>query len=231
MKTVNYLTRPFNPSATKSTVEDEDVIERTKHFVTSAKKLSAIVYEVSAMGSYTKFVAVANGLQMEIELDKDCEFKSIEMIKQLNPVGVMEIYSPTQAYRREYTIEECMNRVKDTIRCSECGEMTPFYGWQRFCAHCGHEIGSKQVKFCPECKDDTIYSTEYHFCPTCGGKLLEHPEDDMGPADFDTAELLTGQMVPSDYMDYDEIISGPGFSNRMKEEIEVVRQHYENQEK
>jgi len=203
MRIVDYGLEGF-----ASDQESEEIIAKTKHFVESAKGLSAIVYKTPfCCHNFFRYVAISTTLELEIELKNDRDCKSIEMINPLNPIEIAKIYSPTLSYKREFGVEERLNREKHTIQCPDCGKMTIFIGGiMQFCSHCGGKIADENVKFCPKCKDDAVYSPDYDFCSRCGESLLEHPDKEMSPLDFETEDLLTGVHIKPEYMDYGKII-------------------------
>lgn len=201
MRRINYGLQPFATGE-----ESTEIISKAGHFVESANKLSAIVYQCPSDSSYSTFVAVSNGVELKICLDEKRDKQSLSLINQCNPILVNKIDTPTIPYRREYDVVEKLNRSNNTIKCSKCGEPTILYGWMQYCSHCGEKISSDKVKFCPTCKDNTVFSPTYIFCPTCGDKLCAHPNEEISPLEFNTEELLTGVDLHSEYMDYDQII-------------------------
>ncbi|MBF0204579.1 MAG: hypothetical protein HQK67_09770 [Desulfamplus sp.] len=201
MRVIDYGLQPFS-----SGDESEELIAKAQHFVESAKKTAAIVYQVDSVSSYWDFIAVSNGIEFKISLDANRDLKSVSLINECDPIHINKIYTLTIPYQRKYGIPENLNQNNNTIQCRKCGKMTILYGWMQFCSHCGDKVSSDKLKFCPTCKDNMVFSPSYTFCSTCGDKLLEHPDEAISPLEFNADDLLIGVEIHAEYMNYDKII-------------------------
>lgn len=210
MLRVNYGLQPFGSDA-----ESDQIREKTRHLMETAKKTGAIVYIISDECGYIHYVAVSSSIELEIKLNRERDFQSMAMMEELSPIKVRGIYSQAQQFQRIHSIAEKLNQDANTTQCINCGRSTIAYSGMTFCTFCGEKFGSEYVKFCRKCKDNIVYSGNYKHCPECGDTLLEHPEICMNPLEFEAEDLLRGVEIKSEYMDYKTIIPQAQQENRI----------------